>query len=150
MKKVFASLFLCGLMIMLTAAFVVSADAQSNPGTNVPSAAGFSSPGTFRQGMQTGSFGQGPAGGIAGGISPYQQPGQGIAIGEPVLSGPARGQSCYCIRAPCICPGSAWSDMPSGGPSPYMNPYNQPIPAPAGQFVTAAPVNVAGTGEKFL
>jgi hypothetical protein len=51
----------------------------------VPSAASFSSPGTFRQGMQTGSW-PGSAGGIAGGISPINSPDRASLSGSRLLA----------------------------------------------------------------
>lgn len=150
MKKALTSLILASMVVLLAVAAVVSAGAQLNPAANVPSATGLSSPGSFPQITQSGPFGQGPTTGIAGGVGPYQPPGPGIAIGEPALSGPARGQSCYCIRAPCICPGPAGSDTMPGGPSPLTNPYSQPVQARAGQVITAAPGTAAGTGAKLL
>jgi hypothetical protein len=82
------------------------------PGTNMPSKTGFASPGTFQQGT-------------------------GIAVGEPAPSGRA---SCYCIRAPCNCPGSS-----QGGPLPFPNQPLNTVPASAGTGNVAFG-NAAGTG----
>jgi hypothetical protein len=147
MNKINASMIICALAIMLIAVFAISANAQLAPGTNLPSMTGFSRPGAFQTGVQN----------LPGGFNPLQQQGQGITYGEPAPTG---GQQCYCIRAPCNCPGSAQGGPLSLPAQPNLNqPFQaqnfpnqrfQPLSAPAGQAGSAAFGNVAGTGVRPL
>jgi hypothetical protein len=152
------------VIILAITTFAIAADAQLTPGTSLPSNTGLASPGTFRQGMQTGAIGQGTAGGFAGGfqnlpggIVTRPQAGTGIAVGEPSPSG---GATCYCIRAPCYCPGSSpggtipfpsqqFPDQRFPNPPVLSQPFQgQPLstlPASAGS-VNPAFSNAAGPG----
>jgi hypothetical protein len=133
MKKTGASMMFLTLMIVVLTTFVIAAGTQVSQGANVPVKTGVSSPGQFRQGMQTGTFGQGQAGGMAGGvqsvpggIGPGQPQGPGIVVGE---QNPSGGSQCYCIRAPCNCPGSSQSgQLPIPGQFQQNQPMlNQPV-----------------------
>jgi hypothetical protein len=167
-----ASVMLLAMMMVASTMFVVTANALV-PGTNVPANTGFSGQGQFRQGMQTGATiqGQGQAGGFAGGAANVpgrisQQQGAGIYVGEnsgPGSSFPSNpagsiggGQggpgTCYCIRAPCNCPGSTQSG-PLSVPGQFQQ--NQPLlnqPVQGQQFldqpVQGQPLNTlpASTG----
>ena len=165
MKKTGTSMMFLTLVIVVLATFAIAADAQLRPGTNMPASTGFSTQGQLRQGTPTGAFGQGQAGGFAGGAANVpgpigQQQGAGIWIGEmdsrptgnlppgPIGGGPGGPGTCQCIRAPCNCPGS-----PPGVPLPYPNlprqnpPWlNQPV---QGQPLSTLPASTGAGNVVF-
>jgi hypothetical protein len=170
MKKTGASMMLLTLLNVVLTTFAIAAGAQVSKGATVPVTTGVSSPGQFRQGMQTGTFGQGPAGGVAGGIQNVpgrtgQQQGAGIWVGEmdnrptgnlpagPFGGGSAGPGTCQCIRAPCNCPGSPPGgqlpfpgQFPQNQPFPGQFPQNQPFP---GQPVNTLPASMGGGNPVF-
>lgn len=154
MIKSIASMMFLTLLIVASTTFAVAVGAPLSPGSNVPLKTGLSSPGQFRQGMQTGTFDQGAAGGVAGGIQTAPgvlntgQQGAGIWIGEGqnyptgrLPGGSPGAPTCECIAAPCNCPTSGGSLPATNFPNPNLNPQavNQPFqtqPLQAQQFQT--------------
>jgi hypothetical protein len=154
MKKSIASMMFLTLLIVASTTFAAAAGTPLGPGANVPLKTGVSSPGQFGQGMQTGTFGQGAAGGVAGGIQTAPgglntgQQGAGIWIGEGqnfptgrLPGGSGGAPTCQCIAAPCNCPTSGGPLPATNFPNPNLNPQavNQPFqtqPPQAQQFRT--------------